>query len=189
MVHISIDGTECKECTKCHQVLPLLEFRKDGSKKDGLYSSCKSCCSEKDKEIYRKDPKRKYKVVRDYQIRTGCNAKYKPYNPAYYSSDKSKEKKRIRDRKRHELERNAKKDIPITQKTIDILIQRSQGKCEYCGKECIDNYHIDHKKPLCRGGKNNIDNLAFCCPQCNWSKGKKTAEEYLKIKDSEGDTT
>lgn len=188
MEHISINGTESKECTKCHQILPLSEFRKDARKRDGLYPSCKACCSKKDKAIYQRDPKKKYEVVKAYKIRKGIFSESKPYNPAHYSSDESKKKKHIRDAKRRKLEKEANKETPITQEMIDTLIQRSQGKCEYCGKDCTDNYHIDHKLPLYRGGKNNIENLAFCCPKCNWSKGKKTAEEYIdKLLHKNGD--
>ncbi len=38
---------ETKVCTKCKIEKSVCEFRVDKSKKDGLYSSCKNCCSNK----------------------------------------------------------------------------------------------------------------------------------------------
>lgn len=32
-----------KVCTKCKRMLPIIEFRKDKSKKDGIYPSCSDC--------------------------------------------------------------------------------------------------------------------------------------------------
>lgn len=181
MNHIFIQGEEYKECTKCHKILLLQEYRKDSTKKDGLSCSCKQCLAIKDKENYEKNPKKKYEKVKEYMKRTGYYYKSKPYNKAYYSSEKSKNKKRLRDLRRKELEKRARKEKPITKEVINILIERSGGNCEYCGKDCIDNYHIDHKIPLFRGGTNDISNLAFSCPRCNLSKGKKTVEEYESI--------
>lgn len=186
MKHLLVEGIESKECTKCHKILPLDSFSLDKSKKDGFYSSCKECCAKKDQEIYRRNPKKKYEMVKAYMKRTGLFNEYHAYNPDYYSSPKSKEKKKIRDKKRRTLEKKANEQIKITQDVIQILKRNSDGKCEYCGADCSEKYQIDHKIPLFRGGTNEINNLAFCCPQCNWSKGKKTAEEFMLSKQKIG---
>lgn len=182
MEHLLVDGIESKECTKCHRILPLDNFHHDKSKKDGLYSLCKECSAKKDQKIYRQDPKKKYEKVKAYMKKIGCH----DYYIRYYSSPKSKENKRIRTMKRHFLEKKAREQVKITQDVIQALKRNSDGKCEYCGVDCSENYHIDHKIPLCKGGSNEIDNLAFCCPQCNWSKGKKTAEEFMLSKQKIG---
>ena len=43
-----------KKCTKCRRELPLSEFNKDKTTKDGLKYWCKSCCNERNKTRVRK---------------------------------------------------------------------------------------------------------------------------------------
>jgi hypothetical protein len=64
-------------------------------------------------------------------------------------------------------------------KTLPLIIKnqvifRSEFKCEYCllpEKVSFYNFHIDHIRPLKHGGSSHIDNLAYCCPDCNHFKG------------------
>lgn len=180
--HIFKNGVEMKICTKCNNLLPLSNFRKDKTKSDGYYSSCKICSSKKDHNTYIKNPKKKYEKVLEYQIKTGLIKKYKPYNPKYYSSDESKRKKRARDLNRRLLKRNADAKSKITSDIIARIIKKYDGKCAYCGKNCIKKYHIDHKIPLPKGGGNEFENLALSCPKCNLSKNDKTDVEYIGYK-------
>ena len=177
--HVFIDGVEMKKCSKCKRTLPLDNFRKDKSKSDGFYNSCKECASKKDHDNYMKNPKEKYRKVLAYQIKTGRISKYKPYNPKYYSSEESRRKKRVRDINRRVLKRNADNKNKITSDVISRIIKKYNGKCAYCGEKCITKYHIDHKTPLSRGGGNEFDNLALSCPRCNLSKNDKTDGEYI----------
>lgn len=177
--HIIKDGIEYKECSKCKALLPLCNYRKDNSKWDGLHGFCKECSKESDRKGYYKNPKKKYEKVLEYQRRTGRLSKYKPYNPEYYSSEKSKMKKRARDLKRRVLKKNADLEYKITYSVIDEIKTKYDNKCAYCGKECSNEYHIDHKLPLSRGGGNNIDNLALSCPTCNLKKNNKTDVEFI----------
>jgi len=177
--HIFINDIELKECSKCKELKSLHLFRKDKGKWDGLYPYCKSCASVKDKKVYYKNPKKKMKVVKEYMKRTGEYYKYKPYNPKYYSSVESKKKKRARDLKRRTLKKNADIEYKITSQDIDNIINKYNGKCAYCGKPTLNNYHIDHKLPLSKGGGNEINNLALSCPTCNLSKNDKTDIEFI----------
>lgn len=177
--HITKDNIEYKECSKCKIWLPLVEYSKDNSKWDGLYGFCKSCAKEKDRKIYLENPKKKYEKVLEYQRKTGLIRKYKPYNPNYYSSDKSKMKKRARDLKRRALNKNANIEYKITCSVIENIKIKYDNKCAYCGKDCSIEYHIDHKLPLSRGGGNEFDNLALSCPTCNLKKHDKTDVEFI----------
>lgn len=57
---------------------------------------------------------------------------------------------------------------------------RSQKKtCLYCGKDCDDEFHVDHFVPISRGGCHKISNLVISCPGCNMRKG--AAMPYLFI--------
>lgn len=176
--HQFIDGVEYKVCSNCGKMLPLNEYHKDNSKWDGLHGFCKECKKEKDSKIYFANPKKKYSVVLAYQRRTGRIKKYKPYNPKYYSSQKSREKKRARDLKRRALKANADKNARITGEVIRTIRLKYDNKCAYCGTDCSLHYEIDHKLPLCRGGSNEADNLALSCAKCNRSKKAKTDVEF-----------
>ena len=181
--HIVKNDIEYKECSRCKLLLPLCEFHKDSSKWDGLHGFCKKCTKQENSRTYQKNPEEKRKKVRDYQRKTGFTSKYKskykPYNPKYYSSEQSKTKKRARDLKRRVLKRNADLEYEITDSTINKIKAKYENKCAYCGKDCVREYHIDHKLPLSRGGGNNINNLALSCPTCNWKKNNKTDIEFV----------
>lgn len=51
--------------------------------------------------------------------------------------------------------------------------------CNYCGRDCADNYHIDHIVPIAKGGLHQAHNLAIACPSCNQRKGAKDLEEFM----------
>lgn len=176
--HIVIENEEFKECGRCKKIFELSEFRKDCTRWDGLYPYCKKCAKEKDNKTYRKNPERKYEIVLEYQRKTGLIRKYKPYKPEYYSSEKSKIKKAQRDLRRRILFKNANIKNSVTKNTKLELIKKYNGKCAYCGIDCLEKYHIEHKIPLSKGGENTIDNLALSCPNCNWSKQRKTDIEF-----------
>lgn len=180
--HIFIDGDEYKECSRCKRVLPIKYFHKDNSKWDGLHGFCKDCKKKADHNAYKKDPDKKYEQVKAYKIKTGSYYESHPYNPKYYSSESSRLKKRARDMKRRVLKQQADNEHKISDEVIKQVIEKYSGKCAYCGCECLDNYHIDHKNPLSKGGGNEFDNLALSCPHCNLSKHNKTDIEFCGMR-------
>ena len=65
-----------------------------------------------------------------------------------------------------------------------MIFEKTNGHCSYCGCE-IDfyNFHVDHIKPINKGGNSKIDNLFPSCCDCNLSKGDSDLEEFRnKIK-------
>lgn len=66
------------------------------------------------------------------------------------------------------------------------LIREQDNKCGYCGVE-MDTPSIDHKTPVSRGGKDNIENLIACCRRCNSNKRDKTEAEYREFLKKVGD--
>lgn len=53
--------------------------------------------------------------------------------------------------------------------------------CYYC--KCTipaSESHLEHKRPVSRGGKNSKGNLVLSCAPCNLKKGRKTAEEFMR---------
>jgi len=65
-----------------------------------------------------------------------------------------------------------------------------QDKIEYFGFRCYlcneslkgKTIHIEHRKPISRGGSNWIANIAPACKKCNLSKSTKTEKEFREWK-------
>lgn len=56
-----------KECTKCRKLKDISEFGKDGQKKDGLSSSCKTCVNSRNKKYRESRPEYFKKYAREYR--------------------------------------------------------------------------------------------------------------------------
>lgn len=58
-------------------------------------------------------------------------------------------------------------------------------ECVYC-KELInhDNASLDHKMPLSRGGKDELNNLHIVCANCNLAKGSLIDWEFALLSSS-----
>lgn len=57
--------------------------------------------------------------------------------------------------------------------------ERANGICEYCRSNSSEFFpdillECDHIIPTSKGGKNTLENLAFCCRRCNLSKFNET---------------
>ena len=53
--------------------------------------------------------------------------------------------------------------------------------CYYCEQTIpVGESHLEHKRPISRGGTNSRRNLVLSCARCNLKKGKKTHEEFFR---------
>lgn len=80
-----------------------------------------------------------------------------------------------------EVRRKGAPTIPFTVAQLEDRLSMFAG-CWMCGCERDESFHIDHVKPLARGGWHCLSNLRPSCPTCNLSKGAKwplTALETL----------
>lgn len=57
----------------------------------------------------------------------------------------------------------------ITQRQIDNLFVKQRGRCAAC-KKPMTLYHMDHIKPLAKGGEHTIRNMQLLHPECNIRK-------------------
>ncbi len=65
----------------------------------------------------------------------------------------------------------------------DNIKQYSTLTCYLCLEPILFGQdHLEHKIPICRGGTNKKSNLAVSCKKCNFSKGRKTVEEFIICK-------
>ncbi len=77
----------------------------------------------------------------------------------------------------------------ISRATRYRIWRRDHGICQYCGDKIpsLTYAHIDHRRPVSRGGSNDEDNLVLACPECNLHKGGSTPREAgLRDSDSSG---
>lgn len=62
---------------------------------------------------------------------------------------------------------------------VQRLYEEQKGRCFYCGKDLNDQYDLDRKTPLSRGGTDWPENLSCVCSMCNRRKQEKTADEFV----------
>lgn len=71
-----------------------------------------------------------------------------------------------------EVRRKGAPTIPFTVAQLEERLSMFAG-CWMCGCERDEGFHIDHVKPLSKGGWHCLSNLRPSCPSCNLSKGAK----------------
>ena len=64
---------------------------------------------------------------------------------------------------------------PLTRRSV---LQRDGHKCAYCF-EFADT--VDHVRPRSRGGRNEWANVVAACRLCNFKKGDRLLEEWLRM--------
>ena len=64
---------------------------------------------------------------------------------------------------------------------VSFLMNAQRGKCAVCKASIAEGpYHLDHIKPLARGGTNQRTNLQLLCPPCNLSKSAKDPIDFMQ---------
>lgn len=76
--------------------------------------------------------------------------------------------------------RKAGADGSYSIKDIKHLFRTQEGECAACRTSLSEGYHVDHIKPLSRGGSNWPENLQLLCPSCNVRKGAMPMEEFMR---------
>ena len=60
------------------------------------------------------------------------------------------------------------------------VFERDRGFCRYCRQTIAYDVGVtDHVMPKGRGGQTTLENLVWCCPADNRSKGNQTVEEFM----------
>lgn len=77
------------------------------------------------------------------------------------------------------IARKAKASGRHTIKDIRKMYDDQNGECVACKKSILDGYHVDHIKPLAKGGDNWPSNLQLLCPTCNMKKSNMSMEEFM----------
>jgi hypothetical protein len=147
--HKIINSQVCKLCSTCKEWIPLELFRDDKSKWDNLSNNCVDCYRNYCKEVWSKTEK------------------------GILSRKQSKANRRAREKQAGKLTTETIKEV------YDENINRfGELTCVYCLENCEQDWHLEHKTPLCRKGTNKKENLTISCPTCNLKKARKTEEEF-----------
>lgn len=194
-------GATKKECARCHDFKPPEAFGKGKQQKDGLSPYCRECSKEIGKARYAANPDyfkvyshRCGKAYRESDRgRTSSNertSRWAKANPEKRAEtmrrwrEKNTEKRRAHKkawveanrarvqeavRRRYALKKKASY-IPFTDEQLLQKIAYWGNACWICGAPWE---HIDHVKPLGKGGAHILANLRPACRKCNQSKHAK----------------
>lgn len=185
------DKNNLKRCSKCQTWKSFSLFSAaNGEKqsKNALQSYCNECAS----KVYLKytiNGKRNGSKPRGS---TPVGAKrIETLNRSDLPNDSSSRKKvlekewRLKNREkvlmwnRLRLQRQRAAGEGADKHDVQRMLCHQDYSCIYCKARLFEKFHIDHKTPISREGKNNIENLQILCPTCNMKKGALTHEEYL----------
>jgi len=163
-----------KICASCNQKLPLKEFWKSKSNKDGYQSYCKSCMYKwKDNNKSKVNlHKHKYNISDNNKI---VQKKYylnnKEYISDYWKTEKGKFVLKISKLKRKGIRHS------FTYKEWMNKIKETNGVCPNCGENVgIYNLTLDHIIPINSvpiGTYYSLKEVQPLCKSCNSSKGDK----------------
>lgn len=71
----------------------------------------------------------------------------------------------------------------ISKRTRFEVLKRDAFTCQYCGKSAPDVIlHLDHIKPVSKGGNNGIMNLVTSCQSCNAGKSNVELSDDAAVK-------
>ena len=169
MIVLLSPGRVCRVCGK-HK--PLNGFPFQDRRKGTRRRLCKSCRSAYEKD-YRERNAEKYlehraNRKRDYAKENASRARKR--GPVYM---------RWLGLRKTELRLTNGGCPCCSLKELQTLFEMADGRCAYCGRLFGEDWHVDHRTPLSRGGLSFMDNLAIVCRICNQRKHTKTEQEFL----------
>ena len=192
------DGIITKTCAKCKENLPTSEFYKDKCKRDGLMGKCKACRKSYQKAYREANPEKVAEYQKAYREANPekvaeCKRAWREANPEYQEAWREANPEKIAgyekayreanpevykaaNHRRRARKRNAEGTHSAAQIRARVAVYGDL--CIYCAS--TKDLHIDHIKPLSKGGSNWPANLAPACAKCNLSKQDKWGSDLLR---------
>jgi 5-methylcytosine-specific restriction endonuclease McrA len=176
----------CSKCNYSEEHSNYIELIESFNKYSGIFTlaqnKCKYCNKYFGLQLYFDN-----QIVPYSDILPALNDYYfKPpkVQPTKYNKNKTN---RIKQRRK---EREEQAEGSFTKEEFLLKCEERGYKCHYCN-EIFPPFRLvpEHLTPLCRGGKNSIDNIEPSCYRCNIQKGRKTEDEYRKWLKTKIDTS
>lgn len=175
----TIDTPPTKRCGRCGQTKPAAAFYVDRRRKDGLYAHCRDC-HRSITDAWKAEHAAQVLATRraSYQRHVGSRrAEARAYARAHPEATAARMARwKAENRARataHEAVRRARKAGAAGKATAEQIAARVAyygGLCWMCRAPW---QHIDHVKPVARGGSNWPSNLRPACASCNSAKGDR----------------
>lgn len=175
-VDVSAIGT--KFCSRCQEDKPLTEFGRRNSTPDGFCWCCKSCFNAKAKEYPSHPSHRNREVINPYTRQSRSTAailraeyhQKRKHDPGYR---RIRAKSNAASKRRRKARRRGGKCIPYTPSQIQAKIAYWGHRCWICTIQLSGSIHMDHVKPIAKGGMDCLANLRPVCPTCNSRKNAR----------------
>ena len=180
-----------RQCTRCHETLPVSAFGRDASRVDGFSATCRECERAECRKWRKANPERVREYsrcrlrdpeksrVKDrlcYQRNQAVNrAKRREHyrrNPDLYHAAHARRKARVRSATVCDLTAAQWRDIKA----------QFAHRCVYCDADDV-KLTMDHVIPIVKGGGHTASNIVPACALCNGRKHARlpTPDECAKI--------
>lgn len=179
-----------KTCSRCLTEKPLADFGRHSQTRDGLKSRCREC-NAAEARAYSAANVEKVKASRATAYAANPE-KVKARTRAYFRANRESAlaaRKRYRDgnpevAKRSNRKRRALKNGCEGTLSLGIerkLLERQRYRCVNCRADLRKSgHHLDHIKPISKGGRNEDSNVQLPCPPCNLSKHAKDPIDWAQ---------
>lgn len=134
---------------------------------------------QKGKEYYTRHREKKIQVSKQYYIENKEHVK--EYHRRYQQENPGKAREHTYRRRINGTVKKGVTDQVITEN----MFQYGRITCEKCKEECEANYHIDHIKPISKGGTHEYHNLQVLCAKCNMEKHTREARYIQNISEKQ----
>lgn len=180
--------TQTKVYSRCRETKPVSDFypqRKHG--KDPYAAICKSYEKAKYKAWADKNHDRKMAYMGQWYEENVAHVKAydakrwrDPKVQARAAAIKAENRVRYNSYYHNYRAKKAAAEGTYSDEDIARIFRDQKGKCAVCRKSIKRGYHVDHIKPLSKGGTNWPANLQLTCMVCNVSKADTDPIKFMQ---------
>ena len=184
-----------KVCNKCHKVLPLEQFGKCKTNKDGLQYKCKECDKQQTKQYYQEHKEERLQYQNQYhqEHKEKILQYHKQYNQENKEEIQQYKQQHYQEHKEKILQYNQQRNEAIKNGTHKVIPRKTheqfiQELYEVNPDiEVLENYQGSMIKIECKckldgyiwEATPNSLLLGHGCPKCDITKGEKRVAQYL----------